>query len=326
MIRKILEVGHNVTKKHWIVYTIITFIPTIWFSMIIGYFGETLGLVQLQDDIRKFTTRGIIITTIVLVIPLLISIINNWYASKSETSELEKLHNEKNFYEQLNKSIDYICEDKLKRLSGVIYNIENGTKNPPEIVSDPTSQLKRILEQINECLCVFMSQPDNIYKHKDFFITLAYRFPQEDNEWIWLDRDEDKGLTLEVLTKPENKSTFNHIIEKDKPYYFNNKKEDAKQCDRYLYDSTDEINADSGNDVGSIFCCRFQTKKSRKVFAEAIVSVSTYKKRFYNSTDISKIDEVVKENLLSIVRDYFGKRIGIELNLLYLEYLSSRNY
>lgn len=326
MINKICEVGHNISKKHWIAYTIITFLPTVWFSLIISYFGISLKLIEIKNDQESFTVIGLIFTILVVLIPLFIAIINNWYSSKSETSELEHLNNEKIFYEQLNKSIDIICEDKLKRLNATIVSLKNNNRTlPPDIVSNPSNQLKRIIEQINECLCVFLKQPNENYNHKDFYITLAYNFPTDDNKWRWLEGTEEKGLTLDVLLNNNNKSTFNYILNNNKPYYFNNDKKIAKQEDCYIYDPTDQLNMDKSNEVGSIFCCRFMIKKNNKIYVDSILSVSTYKKKFLNlvgNDERSKrLISNVEENLLLIVKDYFGKRIGIELSLLYLEYL-----
>ena len=52
-----------------------------------------------------------------------------------------------------------------------------------------------------------------------------------------------------------------------------------------------------------------------------MLSISTQRKRF-----APEDDEQIKNarnNLVSLVKDYFGKRIEIELSLLYLEYLKN---
>ena len=146
----------------------------------------------------------------------------------------------------------------------------------------------------------------------------------------YIEGTEEKGLTLDELFDSNAKSSFNHIIIDNKPYYFNNKKEDAKLENQYIYDATDEMNAENGEEVGSIFCCRYQVKNSKNIYVEAILSVSTYKKRF--CPYVGKQEEHdqriknTRDNMLLIVKDYFGKRIGIELSLLYLEYLHNINF
>lgn len=324
-----IEIIHNFIKRHWITYTILTFIPTIWFSLIISFFGEFLKIININDSgEKKFTLPGGVLTFTVVIIPLLITIFNNRHASLTESSKLEMLEKQKSFYEQLNKSVDLICEDKLKRLNAVVNELKGEEHpSPPHIVSNPKKQLKAIIRQINDCLCVFLAQPDLKFKHKDFLITLAYRFPlEEDKQWVWLDASEEKGLALDILIGENSKSTFNYILKGNKPFYFNNDKKDAKQRDQYLYDSNDQTNADNENEIGSIFCCRFQIKKDNSTSIDALLSVSTYQKKFCNYID--KRDEMnkqklknIEDNLLAVVQDYFGKRIEIELSLLYLDEL-----
>ena len=325
MLKKFLEIAHNIIKKHWIIYTIITFIPTIWYSLILTYFGSYVGLLKDESGTKKFTIFGIALTLFVVLVPLIINIIINIYASKSETSELEKLHNEKVFFEQLNKSVDFICAEKYRRLRHVIIeeNFPNGIH--PSIITSPANQLKQIMAQINECLCVFLSQPGAEYKHKDFFVTIAYRFPQVNETWKWVDDTEQRGLSLEELFQDGVKSTAQYLVKENKPYYFNNKKEDAKLDNKYIYDSIDILNSEKKDDVGSIFCYNFQEKNGRKVYAEAILSVSTYKKRFCpcigKEENFRNQLKNTEDNMIYIVKDCFGRRIGIELCLLLLEHL-----
>lgn len=63
-------------------------------------------------------------------------------------------------------------------------------------------------------------------------------------------------------------------------------------------------------------------KKNDTLYVEAMLSISTQKKRFTKDDD--EACKNVRENMISLVKDSFGKRIGIELSLLYLEYLQKQ--
>ena len=129
-------------------------------------------------------------------------------------------------------------------------------------------------------------------------------------------------MNIETLFDPKENSTFNYLLDSQKPYYFNNKKEDAKKEKRYIYNPQDELSEENGEEVGSIFCYRYQVKKNDTLYVEAMLSISTQKKRFTKDDD--EACKNVRENMISLVKDSFGKRIGIELSLLYLEYLQKQ--
>ncbi len=105
-----------------------------------------------------------------------------------------------------------------------------------------------------------------------------------------------------------------------KTYYFNNRKEDAKKQGQYLYDNADETNEANGSPVGSIFCYNYKVKQGDIVYVDAILSISTSQKRFAEENNIDKINNA-RDNMIRIVKENFGRRILIELSLLYLEHL-----
>ena len=322
--------AYNSIKKHWFIYTIITFVPTIWFTLITNYLGIYIGLIEISEGQKKFTLLGKYSTGFIIVIPLVINCFNNWYSSKSEASKIELLQFEKDYNAQLVDSADNICQKKLESLNGIIANIYDNGKQIPHIVSDPHKQLTTILEEINRCLCIFLSNGNVEFKPKDFKITLAYNFPKNDDLWCWTEGTVERCLSLQELTCATTKSSFNYILSEKRPYYFNNSKEDAEKEGKYYLDENDKQNIENGISAGSICCCKFQMKSGKNTFINAIVSVSTNCKRFVevDSSDKPKDKQENKrrvanarENIIGIVKENFGKRIGIEIRLLYLDYL-----
>jgi len=194
------------------------------------------------------------------------------------------------------------------------------------------------LEQIDKCLQKFLSLQNYEFTHKDLIISLAYNFPKINDHWYWIEGINVKEkLTLQQLLDPKNPTTFNYLQKSQKPYFFDNSKENAKANGHYMYDSIDEtISNDSYTNkqpVGSIFCYKYEIKKNNGVDINAILSISTYRKRFV--PDIKEKEKGTKkeylyqlsvsntrDNMIKIVEDQFGIRICIELCILYFSKLS----
>lgn len=314
-------------------------LPTIWFSLLLTYFGTYIGLIKKDIDGNKaLTLPGVVITLIIILIVLIFNLLNSYLSNKTETDELTVLKNETSYYRQLNESVDFICAEKFNQLKRMIPNNLNTIIICPKIISNPENQLKRILEQIDKCLQVFLSSQNYEFTHKDFTVTLAYNFPKIDNLWDWVTGTNIKGgLTLEQLTDDQNQTTFNYLKNAKKPYYFDNSKEEAKNNGHYMFDVIDEtisnVDDDNKQPVGSIFCYKYEIKKRSTVDVNAILSISTYRKRFV--PDIYEKDNKnikhnhqktinnTRDNLIKIVEDEFGVRIGIELCLLYFDKLEN---
>lgn len=318
-LKKIPEAINNSFKKHWFWYTLIITFPTAWFSVILPYFGERF---KLQID-NELTGSGTVISCVIVIVVAVIVFINNWYSSKSEQGKLEDLQGEVEYLGIINENVDRICDEKYDQLRKVIIETKQKNRTSPEIISKPNNQLKRIVKAITSCLVKFMKTPGTDYSFKDFLVTIAYNFPLETEKWEWVDGAIERDLTLDELLEDGCDSTFRYLMSSNQPYYFNNKKEDAKRERRYHYNKQDELNAENNEPVGSIFCYNFKIKKGNSVYVNAYLSISTNKKRF--SEDDENICKNTRDNMVSLVKDTFGKRIGIELSLLYLEYLKEHN-
>ncbi|MGN8944813.1 hypothetical protein ACTNEF_06865 [Bariatricus sp. HCP28S3_E4] len=317
--RNRLAVLHNFFKRHWCWYTIIISIPTIWFSVIVPYLGKSIGLL---DKNGQATRVGICFTACLVGIVLIIAFLNNLYLSRTETGQLEKLIGKVEYLSTIMEKVDKICNEKYSRLRNKIVEAKGDASARAEIISNPNNQLKEIINGITDCLVKLLNNSEMEYSFKDFLVTIVYRFPQENDSWKWTEGTVEKDMNIETLFDPKENSTFNYLLDSQKPYYFNNKKEDAKKEKRYIYNPQDELSEENGEEVGSIFCYRYQVKKNDTLYVEAMLSISTQKKRFTKDDD--EACKNVRENMISLVKDSFGKRIGIELSLLYLEYLQKQ--
>lgn len=308
-------------KKHWLWCSIIVQIPTIWFSVIIPFMGKKYALTTATNEL---TALGIIITIIIIILSSIFALLNNLITSRVEINNIndrEDLESEKEYLSTIISNINKICEEKYSTLVNVVATEKDSEVSRATIISNPNNQLKRIIEGITECLATSLSTKDNIFAPNDFLVSIAYRFPLEDNTWRWTEGIGQKELDFDVLLSKDCKSTFNYLIKSGTSFYFNNKKERAKKDNHYFYTPQDETLAGLKEIVGSIFCCKYQVKnkKTGMVYVDSMISVTTQRKRF--CIDKSNICKTVRTNMHNLITSEFGNRIGIELSLLYLEYL-----
>ena len=315
--KRIVGTFYSIFKKHWYIYLIIVSIPSAWFSAILPYWGKFFHLI---DENGFLTVGGTIATIIIMIVVAFIVFSHDSYLKCKEENDIEEITGKISFLQEIIKNVDNICAEKLSSIKNRI--VDEKELEKAMIISNPNNQLKRIIEGITECLVNLLNNDKNNFKFGDFFVTIAYNFPQDNADWQWTEGNSNKDMELDELLKPDCLSTFNYILKTHKPYYFNNSKEEAKTNGQYAYTPLDELSAESKEIVGSIFCYRYQIKKGNTVYVDAMLSITTQKKRFAEENVESCKN--VRENMISIVKDHFEKRIGIELSLLYLEFLKSQ--
>lgn len=311
-------------KKHWIWCSIIVQIPAIWLSVIIPLIGEKIAL---TNNANPLTLLGLIITIIIIILSSIFTFFYNSITSNAEIdiiNDREDLDSEKKYLSTIISNINKVCEEKYSTLVNVVATEKDSKAPRATIISNPSNQLRRIIEGITECLATLLSTKDNIFVPNDFLVSIAYKFPLEDNTWRWTDGIGQKELDFDVLLSKDCKSTFNYLIKSGRSFYFNNKKESAKKDNHYFYTPQDETLADRKEIVGSIFCCKYQVKNKNngKVYVDSMISVTTQRKRF--CVDKKSIYRTVCTNMHNLITSEFGNRIGIELSLLYLEYLKEQ--
>ncbi|BBF42871.1 hypothetical protein lbkm_1556 [Lachnospiraceae bacterium KM106-2] len=311
-------------KKHWIMYTLVITIPSIWFTVIIGQFGVKLKLKSPSGDLTKV---GIILTFIVVIAIFLVNGYRNWISYSKEYDQLLKLNNEVTFYHYLEESEIALNNYELATLRSKIAQVYNHQIEAPKVASDPNQQLTRILEKINATMCVFLSKPGYKFSESDFFITLAYTFPCHETEWMWLEGTQEGEISIQELTSEEKRTTFTYLLHSNKTYYFNNSKVDAMQKGQYLFNEQEQTSFDDGEEIGSVFCRRYDISNHGKTYIRAILSISTNGKKFVDTMELDKnkkagSEGIFKANMLNITKERFGIRICKELCLLYLKFLA----
>lgn len=197
--------------------------------------------------------------------------------------------------------------------------MSNANKTPPRIISDPHKQLDKLAKEFSSCLAELLKFQDRRYI-TDLFTSIIYRLPQESNsEWQWA--TSERGLSIAELINPDNRTTFQCLLEdKGHSLFFNNKQQAADKG-KYVSDGEDEYD-ENGKLKGSIACYQFAIMKNNKTVVEMVISITSYNQQFVPGVDNGdEIVQNVRHNIDRVVLPNFLVRIKIELCLLYLKYL-----
>lgn len=123
-IKNILKKITDVFNEHWIWKTIILFLPSIYLPIIVKYWGDTLQLVNENDNL---TIRGLVTTISIYIIVLLINILSSYKSTRDKVLEAEKDKKHKEDIEEyksslglyilLMEAIGNICDKKCDSIS-----------------------------------------------------------------------------------------------------------------------------------------------------------------------------------------------------------------
>lgn len=104
------------------------------------------------------------------------------------TESLVSLHGKQTFKCRL-------VNEKFLQLQKIVKNVKTNHIAAPKIISNPNNQLKGIVLGIKSCLVDFLETSENSYAFKDFYVTLTYNFPQE-NDKVQCKNAEDNLILL----------------------------------------------------------------------------------------------------------------------------------
>ncbi len=313
---------HEWIQRQWLIVSVFVSTSSIWFSLILNFFGDKLNLIGVDANGQKrFTVVGVVLTGVVTGFSFLLVAAQRYY-------EYSKLNTDKDkrklfVLEQVDIETNKICDNKYITLKKRLSNIKKGKINEyPQIVSNPCEQLKHIIEKMNNCLCRLLSQKEYNINENELYISLYYNFPMEDDQWRLTDSiAPEKGLGINELV--DDKSTFSAVLVSREPFLFYNSKEQARRIDHYISDGEDQVD-ENDQLKGSIACYRIVTRESGQELIKAVLSITTYNKKFVN-TDDKNIVANVKFNMDEYILKPFIKRISIELCLLYLSVLYNKH-
>lgn len=313
---------HEWVQKKWLIVSVLMSTSSIWFSLILNFWGENLNFITTDGTgKRQFTPIGLILTVIIIGFSCLLAMAQRYYEYCKLNSDNDK--RKLVILEHVDMETNKICDNKFITLKKRLWGIKQGKISEfPEIVSRPCEQLKHITEKMNNCLCKLLSQNEYSINENELYISLYYNFPMENELWHRTDNiSPEKGLSIDELM--QGQSTFSKVLNSKEKFIFFNSKEQARKTDNYISDGEDKL--DDNNELkGSIACYRIIIKESGQELVKAVLSITTYNKKFINNENKKVIDNV-KFNMDEYILKPFIKRINIELCLLYLSILHNNS-
>ena len=325
--------------KHWILTTFILKVSAIWYSLIIGFFGEDWNLVINNNGSRQLTFWGGCFSVLIVIVTIFIAIVERYNDLFSDEKENAiQTVAEKVLLEKMNSQVIDICKSKFEIQ---LIAITNAKKNPmwiPSIYTEPCHQIETILNSFLECLISLISTSSHKFSKADFTINLFYNFPKENpDSWQQAQSLTSDGLPLARITGPG--STFSFLLQTNEPFVFFNSKKEAMYQNNYIKDRSDHLDKDKAP-KGSIACYRMDFGNQSGTYIQSVICFATKKERIidensyykrYKEKDKHKAEKDIKDaidTLSSNIYDYlienFKYRIGIELCNYYMQFLKNK--
>ena len=304
--RVLYEIAEKI-NEHWILKTILAFLPSVWFPIIVDIFGRFLYIST--DD--GLTRVGIWITVFVYLVVVLILILSN-FASKRDTQKAIKNKEEESALNSNIKFLDNLLSTTRKMSSESSNNIFEALNQYGKVPQNdfldfvskaPSSRLKFISNEICRCLHEMSSIPcDRIA------VSIAYKF-SNDPSWSWGDRySAGGGLPLSELQS--NPSTLFYRMANNQiksPFVYIEDKKDAAGKNMYVEDDRDA----KYRGVGSLVGLKIPVGASDNPLVTILIFVSTYSDQISKSEsekDLVNVEENLK-SILSIFEDQISAQI-----------------
>lgn len=296
---------HEWLKQHWLVYSFCIFIPTIWASLVLKYWGVALLLV---DANQSFTPLGKVVTIIIYLASFILFAYNNHYALRNDL-EINGLKSSLRLYGFIIKSIHFVCRNKYDTLVTRMEEFDLQHTNLPSIVSDPTKQITSLINELLRCTSN-VTEIDE--RHIAVALAMDDELTQVKDRWEWFraSRGIEGGKSVNDLINSKESSLY-HVYQREEDYLFENDKRAAMNAKRYIPDSKDDRNL-----IGSIVCKNITIRPEAKCF-RSILTISTYGQKFVYDDNLTSID-TVKRNIEEMLLYEFEQRFQIELVLYWL--------
>lgn len=316
---KFLRKCAEIQETHWFLSLLIVKLSAVWYSLVIGFAGETCRLVFVTTKGTKALTFWGWVSSITILGLIVLGEASTKYMKmktppKFEIGAYQLLLN-------LRAGIDSFCNSKYRSL---VSKIDTARKKRDDtgkkIEGRPIEEIDILAHEMEKCLKTLLEEDKK--QPKDIFVSIIYQLPQEDkNKWYWGIKDE-KGLSLdELLAKGSDgrKSTVRHLLDNKGHFVFYNSKAKAYEEKKYITDDWDNLEQGEGEQDlrGSIACYEGFVKRNDIFFIKYVIMISTYKSKFSECED-SNIIKNIKGNIHDFVISDFETRIQNELCTFYL--------
>lgn len=301
-------------NKHWVLKTIVTFIPSIWSPIIITGLG---ALLRLKTD-SGLTAGGWIGVALVYPTALLASILSGYKAKRDAEKNVvwaSKVDEYESAIGLLNTLFDAehsfekaIVQHTLEQSNSVKWLKEDSEKIKK--LYSPKYSMQEINKQLKSCFIKIT----NLNKRD---ILVSSLISLDGKNWTWIDRDDVySGLDIDELI--QEGTTFYEVCSGRTFYAYANDKKKAAEGGgkyKYRYDNKDQ----QSETKGSIICWMVTIGNGDRVIARLIINISTYNKKIADGLDDPvEIDSLYNDTILNHILKHFEGEIQLALVSYYL--------
>ncbi len=298
-------------EKHHIRKIIAGILSLIWFPVIIKNLGEVF---QLSYSDGKLTFFGFALTAVVYMYAF-INVIYTYQKPRQKNMEAN-LQGSLNIDDEIFKAYRNCYDEKYDNLVRIIDKI---SINPCSAREEEAILFIQANNPIQSMVTLCRGIRESLYsltpiQSKQLVVSMAYTIPSISPEWLYVDKGViNSGLDLsELSTNP--KTVFCRVLSgQESDFVFENDKIEASQGRGYVFDNRDH----NCGKIGSILCMDTGIKVMG-LKAHLVLSVSSYGKRFCESTDENVINEV-KLKIHRQILSEFAYLIRIEFASLILQ-------
>lgn len=333
-LKKALDFLCRKFNQHWLVTAIALNGISWWFSLFLGIFGESCGVIERKDPTGFATLSpiGIVCTVVLLFIHFALTALNKYKETNNDYEKrLNIAESGYNLFDKILSTVTAICHHKYSTQMKTIEDIKTNNKEPPVVYTEPCKQFEIIISQLIECVAFLLSEKGRNFKKKDLYVSVAYNFPLEnENTWKWVDIEDERGLPIEKVI--EDGSTFSYLLNNstsERSSVFFNSKQEAYNSHKYIIDECDKKDS-NGELKGSIACYKITLKRSDTIYGIAVLSISSYDHKFVEVSLTDDKDkqkekiENVSANIENVIVSELSVRIRIELCNYYLQFLRDK--
>lgn len=304
----------------------VTAIFTVISALFYPYFSAKYNLIQIDSNtnLTILTTKGIIISTIISVVYVIIIVAYNFHHDKNtkiiSKPEYEKLESELNVYKKaynfknaevdLLKEIKYfdknISEYKCKNLQKVLDQIIRQNQNPflGKIISLPEEQIQYILQEMVHSfskICDIEKSTVNV--------TACCKI---NDDWRWINGCEPHG-SIDFVELRKNPSMFTTLESESSNYLFYNDKVEAHNKKLYVYDGEE----DDGSIIGRKVIIK---DRNNNICISLMYFLSTYNGHHIAETEknVKNIKNMLSESLFR----YIDAKLRVEMILWFINTFS----
>ncbi|MCF8355620.1 MAG: hypothetical protein K9H48_14300 [Melioribacteraceae bacterium] len=290
----ILRRFYNFILNHWILSSIIIFLPSILLYLTSSGFYNA-----------KNSSDTILVNTLSNYFPLFaISFLFTLFKLFGDKYNNMVKENGLLVLTIMLQSINLGKRRKLNRFYKFIKeHHDNKGINPFDEITQPSKQIKVILDNIQGTLCrLFGLNPNEIG------LSVIYN-TDKNNEWEWVANiNVENDLQLAELVNDNNTTAHQIITGKEKLIFYPDKRKGIKE-NKFKPGPIDK----QKKNIGSILCKDISLDQNCN-YLKAVLSITTYGQQLCDEYDVESINKI-----LEMLIPTFEYRLKLELALLYIK-------